>query len=83
MKAILEFAAPESCAECRFFDNDGCRCWAALELIGLIYNIERAPFCPLKIVPEGYEVVFQPKFSEKLQKAIDDWYDGQDEELTF
>jgi len=56
MKAILEFPAPESCAECRLTVMQDC---VALSIPKFIvgYTQERAQFCPLKIVEEEEEGV--------------------------
>ena len=59
MKAILEFPAPESCAECKLLYR------VYTQICGALYSCiitgnrvlaggkERDPFCPLKIAPEG------------------------------
>ena len=60
MKAILEFEAPESCAKCYFVGTDECNnsiCDLTdgkhIKHNDWDYEIERAPFCPLKIEKDG------------------------------
>ena len=61
MKAILEFEAPVSCAECKlryeiynknYLENPQ-RCAAAQQYIRTDERAERAKFCPLRIVEGG------------------------------
>lgn len=62
MKAILEFDAPKSCVECLMFvlseKVKRRECLAIGEQRHIHpgdLNIRRAPFCPLKLVPDRKE----------------------------
>ena len=74
MKAVFEIEAPKSCATCRLMREERSIegdyvCAATGEIYYALYMLDRAPDCPLKILPENCEIPGNMSF-EKVMDLI-------------